>query len=99
MSNIYNLEPPTKGKVGSGRHASVDLASSHSLAPPCVRAVAHTASAVRACWVQVLLKTNLGDLEIELWPKEAPKVRCDAHLAIDLPVTPYIDALAAYMSI
>lgn len=35
MSNIYNLEPPTKGKV--------------------------------------LLKTSLGDLEIELWAKEAPK--------------------------
>ncbi|KAG2432706.1 hypothetical protein HYH02_006689 [Chlamydomonas schloesseri] len=35
MSNIYNLEPPTKGKV--------------------------------------ILHTNLGDLEIELWPKEAPK--------------------------
>ncbi|PNH05318.1 Peptidyl-prolyl cis-trans isomerase CWC27 [Tetrabaena socialis] len=36
MSNIYNLEPPTKGKV--------------------------------------ILHTSLGDLEIELWPKEAPKV-------------------------
>ncbi|PNW83908.1 hypothetical protein CHLRE_04g215950v5 [Chlamydomonas reinhardtii] len=35
MSNIYNLEPPTKGKV--------------------------------------ILHTNLGDLEIELWAKEAPK--------------------------
>ncbi|KAG2482855.1 hypothetical protein HYH03_018246 [Edaphochlamys debaryana] len=35
MSNIYTLEPPTKGKV--------------------------------------LLHTNLGDLEIELWAKEAPK--------------------------
>jgi len=36
MSSIYNLEPPTKGKV--------------------------------------ILKTTLGDIEIELWPKEAPKV-------------------------
>ncbi|KXZ45505.1 hypothetical protein GPECTOR_54g247 [Gonium pectorale] len=35
MSNIYNLEPPTKGKV--------------------------------------LLHTSIGDLEIELWSKEAPK--------------------------
>eukprot|EP00195_Chlamydomonas_chlamydogama_P005875 CAMPEP_0202905216 /NCGR_PEP_ID=MMETSP1392-20130828/33118_1 /ASSEMBLY_ACC=CAM_ASM_000868 /TAXON_ID=225041 /ORGANISM="Chlamydomonas chlamydogama, Strain SAG 11-48b" /LENGTH=271 /DNA_ID=CAMNT_0049593201 /DNA_START=61 /DNA_END=873 /DNA_ORIENTATION=+ len=35
MSNIYNLEPPTKGKV--------------------------------------VLKTNFGDIDIELWPKEAPK--------------------------
>ncbi|GIL90281.1 hypothetical protein Vretimale_16331 [Volvox reticuliferus] len=35
MSNIYNLEPPTKGKV--------------------------------------ILHTSLGDLEIELWAKEAPK--------------------------
>ncbi|KAL6744650.1 cyclophilin-like domain-containing protein [Haematococcus lacustris] len=35
MSNVYNLEPPTKGKV--------------------------------------VLHTNLGDLDIELWPKEAPK--------------------------
>mmetsp|Transcript_6778 Transcript_6778/g.18192 ORF Transcript_6778/g.18192 Transcript_6778/m.18192 type:complete len:560 (-) Transcript_6778:204-1883(-) len=35
MSSIYNLEPPTKGKV--------------------------------------VLHTSLGDLDIELWPKEAPK--------------------------
>ena len=34
MSNVYTLEPPTKGKV--------------------------------------CLKTSLGDIEIELWPKEAP---------------------------
>ncbi len=42
MSNIYNLEPPTKGKV--------------------------------------ILKTSLGDLEVELWAKETPKVghRCSA---------------------
>lgn len=25
--------------------------------------------------VQVSLKTSLGDIDIELWPKEAPKVR------------------------
>eukprot|EP00877_Chromochloris_zofingiensis_P013098 jgi/Chrzof1/8041/UNPLg00086.t1 len=35
MSNIYNLEPPTKGKV--------------------------------------TLKTTMGDIDIELWAKEAPK--------------------------
>ncbi|CAL5219052.1 g812 [Coccomyxa viridis] len=35
MSQVYNLEPPTKGKV--------------------------------------ILKTSLGDIDIELWPKEAPK--------------------------
>jgi peptidyl-prolyl cis-trans isomerase SDCCAG10 len=35
MSHVYNLEPPTKGKV--------------------------------------VLKTTMGDLEISLWPKEAPK--------------------------
>ncbi|MEW5313077.1 MAG: hypothetical protein WDW38_004671 [Sanguina aurantia] len=35
MSNIYHLEPPTKGKV--------------------------------------VLHTSLGDLDVELWPKEAPK--------------------------
>jgi peptidyl-prolyl cis-trans isomerase SDCCAG10 len=37
MSQVYNLEPPTKGKV--------------------------------------VLHTTHGDIEIELWPKEAPKVR------------------------
>jgi cyclophilin family peptidyl-prolyl cis-trans isomerase len=37
MSQIYNLEPPTKGKV--------------------------------------VLHTTHGDIEIELWPKEAPKVQ------------------------
>lgn len=35
MSTVYNLEPPTAGKV--------------------------------------LLHTSLGDLDVELWPKEAPK--------------------------
>jgi peptidyl-prolyl cis-trans isomerase SDCCAG10 len=35
MSQVYNLEPPTQGKV--------------------------------------VLKTTLGDLDIELWPKEAPQ--------------------------
>ena len=28
-----------------------------------------------ATLVQVILKTLLGDIDIELWPKEAPKVR------------------------
>ena len=28
-----------------------------------------------ATLVQVILKTSLGDIDIELWPKEAPKVR------------------------
>jgi hypothetical protein len=37
MSQVYNLEPPTKGKV--------------------------------------VFHTTHGDIEIELWPKEAPKVR------------------------
>lgn len=36
MSNVYNLEPPVKGKV--------------------------------------TLKTSVGDIDIELWAKEAPKV-------------------------
>jgi peptidyl-prolyl cis-trans isomerase SDCCAG10 len=40
QSTVYNLEPPTKGKV--------------------------------------ILKTSLGDLEIELWTKEAPKVGAGA---------------------
>ena len=39
MSQVYNLEPPTKGKV--------------------------------------VLHTTHGDIEVELWPKEAPKV-CEA---------------------
>ena len=51
MSQVYNLEPPTKGKV--------------------------------------VLHTTHGDIEIELWPKEAPKVCAaswqvedDHHLAL-----------------
>lgn len=28
---------------------------------------------------KVILKTSLGDLEIELWPKEAPKVCIMRH--------------------
>jgi peptidyl-prolyl cis-trans isomerase SDCCAG10 len=37
MSNVYNTQPPTKGKV--------------------------------------VLSTTHGDIDIELWAKEAPKVR------------------------
>eukprot|EP00976_Prorocentrum_cordatum_P006392 128313-Prorocentrum_minimum.AAC.2 len=42
MSNVYNLEPPTKGKV--------------------------------------VLSTSHGDIDVELWSKEAPKV-CSCVLA------------------
>ena len=30
---------------------------------------------VWCCSLQVTVKTSLGDLDVELWPKEAPKVR------------------------
>ena len=32
------------------------------------------------CYMQVVLKTSLGDIDIELWPKEAPKVRWQPEL-------------------
>jgi len=32
------------------------------------------------CYMQVILKTSLGDIDIELWPKEAPKVRWQREL-------------------
>jgi peptidyl-prolyl cis-trans isomerase SDCCAG10 len=46
MSQVYNLEPPTKG--------------------------------------QIMLHTTHGDIEIELWPKEAPKVRLLAPVILAL---------------
>lgn len=164
MSNIYNLEPPTKGKVCSppkstskyalrrlssdqqlpgahmrpseqrhpcrtpaaaertdtGQHVAASctiiscLAASHAVSAPesedcasCVQHArwaprqGHTPAANLRCSVpctlfppktinlsqssplnssccgclQVTLKTTIGDLDIELWPKEAPKVR------------------------
>ena len=61
MSNVYQLEPPTVGKVR--------LASCCAVAPR--RPLSGRTK------LQVVLVTSLGDIEIELWPKEAPKV-CSA---------------------
>lgn len=36
--------------------------------------------------MQVILKTSLGDIDIELWPKEAPKVRFIEKLCCYLQV-------------
>lgn len=35
-----------------------------------------------AVFLQVSLKTTLGDIDVELWPKEAPKVSCSAVLLL-----------------
>ena len=35
---------------------------------------------------QVVLHTSFGDLDIELWPKEAPKVRNDLELLSSNPI-------------
>ena len=65
MSTIYNTEPPTKGKVRcSQSHAASPIRASIS------RGQAETSMNCD----QVVLHTSFGDLDIELWPKEAPKV-------------------------
>lgn len=57
MSNIYIQEPPTSGKV--------ILQMTHNLC--------NTIVLNRGLQLQVLLKTSVGDIDIELWTKEAPK--------------------------
>jgi hypothetical protein len=126
MSNVYNLEPPVKGKVGAvTTHPSRNCAdgcsitvqirtcppscwsqgqprrrpsperhwcgqaqgSRASLRPKCSRAQngcaqppsrRHAFRHVLPCVTQVTLKTTLGDIDIELWAKEAPKVGSSA---------------------
>lgn len=60
MSNVYVLEPPTKGKV----RRAVDSKP---------MSLARTKSKLEVLAPQVVLRTTLGDLDVELWPKEAPK--------------------------
>lgn len=74
MSQVYNLEPPTQGKV---RWAACTAARGLPAATPaCTRPNCRCASSTKLCCFlapQVVLRTTLGDLDIELWPKEAPK--------------------------
>lgn len=66
MSQVYNLEPPTQGKVRwPGRHRAA--------LPPVAAACSHKKRTEPHQLLQVVLRTTLGDLDIELWPKEAPK--------------------------
>jgi hypothetical protein len=63
MSNVYQLEPPTQGKARALRQRQLGVAAA---------CLALRSGA--AAW-QVVLVTTLGDVEIELWAKEAPKAR------------------------
>ena len=63
MASVYNTEPPTKGKVRN--QPSVLLLCSQG----------NAWLSATAWWVpQVVIKTTMGDVDVELWPKEAPKV-------------------------
>jgi hypothetical protein len=61
MSAIYASEPATSGKVGSRAWLRVSFIHSRCLLAD-----------VRVLFTQVLLVTTMGDLDIELWCKEAP---------------------------
>lgn len=74
------------GAVGGRNVASVQLGAAHAgqgappplLPPPLAASTrsarhAFTAPCLGPQLPQVVLKTTLGDLDIELWPKEAPK--------------------------
>lgn len=111
MSNIYNLEPPTKGKVRDGHSSGPGSSAAASRQPGCPAphgeaagfcscgtdpqsrshaglrgysypasstaggelAAAHLRAPPRSNSAQVVLHTTLGDVDIELWPKEAPR--------------------------
>ena len=75
MSTIYNIEPPTKGKVTPPPPSR-----------PHIHPIPRYWTSLTRIWsglndlhirpvAQVILKTSLGELDIELWPKEAPMVR------------------------
>lgn len=80
MSQVYTLEPPTQGKVGclnASQRAGIAFSSRSTrcraalLRRPSAAANADAPFALSTC--QVILRTTLGDLDIELWAKEAPK--------------------------
>ena len=87
MSQVYNLEPPTKGKVRNWvtqrhqNHPSIN--SEHPFAEKVFQDsiifVRRFIPQQRFEHMQVIMKTSLGGIDIELWPKEAPKVtsRCE----------------------
>ena len=85
MSNIYNLEPPTTGKVRAAL-IPTRCRTVHTSCSSTMRAVTSTST------VQVILKTTLGDIDVELWPKEAPKARAASCL---LPLTMSVAATHA----
>lgn len=58
MSNIYIQEPPTSGKVTFVY--SIDI----KIPLKCC---------IKWNFIKVLLKTSVGDIDIELWCREAPK--------------------------
>lgn len=69
MSQVYNLEPPTEGKVSAAAEPCCYLSGSCRHCRRCLPTPCPTA----CCAAQVVLRTTLGDLDIELWSKEAPK--------------------------
>lgn len=73
MSQVYNLEPPTKGKVSIHKILQSFSApkSRFDVLPSFV--FTHRLSEIPVALPQVVLRTTLGDLDIELWPKEAPR--------------------------
>jgi hypothetical protein len=77
MSNIYIQEPPTFGKVFK-RMTCLKICMMYTMI---IYIVIQSMEVLFFCCLiklhtyhaQVLLKTTVGDIDIELWSKEAPK--------------------------
>lgn len=76
MSQVYTLEPPTEGKVRTvmvSQPRGRAVCRRQMLLPVAPPPASGSANARSVVPLQVVLRTTLGDLDIELWPKEAPK--------------------------
>jgi peptidyl-prolyl cis-trans isomerase SDCCAG10 len=76
MSTVYNLEPPTQGKVTKiqkHHHTPISLTPLNTIPLPRHLTLTANSFSIHRMTLQVVLHTTLGDLDIELWAKEAPK--------------------------
>lgn len=78
MSNIYIQEPPALGKVSLVSYVKIILRRAvmrfyNFLGSSLDQILQTLGLQILSYKLQVLLKTTVGEIDIELWTKEAPK--------------------------